>query len=212
MTPPTDDALPRTRRLRLALAVLGIAVLAAAGVGVYLALRGAGPQPGAPSAVSAIPFAGVAKPRPVPNLRFQDAAGRAVSLADFRGKVVLLNIWATWCPPCRKEMPTLDRLQAKLGGPDFAVVALSIDEKGAPAVRAFFDEIGVHALKIYVDPSMQATATLGVPGVPTTLLIDRAGREIGRHLGPAEWDSAAIVRALRARIAPSGSTTAGKSP
>jgi len=204
-TPPSpDDASRRTWRLRLALGALGLALLAAAGVGAYVSQHRPADQSGAAPAAGTAPFARVVKPRPVPDLHFQNEAGAEVSLADFRGKLVLLNIWATWCPPCRKEMPTLDRLQAKLGGPDFEVVALSIDAKGAPAVRSFFAQIGVHALKLYVDPSMQATDALHAPGIPTTLLIDRAGREIGRHVGPAEWDSAPSVTFLRALIAAQG--------
>ncbi len=197
---PASDAGRRSRALRLAVGAVAIAVLAAAGVGAYFAQHGQAGRPSDQVPASSVPFAREAAPRPVGEIRFQDAAGRPVSLADFRGKVVLLNIWATWCPPCRKEMPTLDRLQAKLGGPDFEVVALSIDDKGASAVRAFFDEIGVHKLGIYVDPTMRAADALHAPGVPTTLLIDRAGREIGRHLGPAEWDAAPVVAFLRERI------------
>ena len=85
-------------------------------------------------------FAVHESPRPLPNIQFENGQGEAMSLADFRGKVVLLNIWATWCAPCRREMPTLDRLQATLGGPDFQVVALSIDRQGVPAVQEFYEE------------------------------------------------------------------------
>jgi thiol-disulfide isomerase/thioredoxin len=117
-------------------------------------------------------------------------------LADFRGRVVLLNLWATWCVPCRQEMPTLDRLQARLGGPDFQVIALSIDRTGAPAVRAFYEEIGVRHLPLFLDTTGNAVRQLNAPGLPTTLLLDRAGREIGRFVGPAEWDSPAIVETI----------------
>jgi thiol-disulfide isomerase/thioredoxin len=120
-----------------------------------------------------------------------------MSLADFRGKVVLLNIWATWCAPCRREMPTLDRLQAQLGGSDFEVVALSIDRKGLPVVKEFYAEIGLDTLPIYVDQSGSAQRTLSVLGVPTTLLLDREGNEIGRLLGPAEWDSPEMMAFFR---------------
>ncbi len=109
-----------------------------------------------------------------------------------RGKVVLLNIWATWCTPCRKEMPTLDRLQTALGGTDFEVVALSIDRR-MDAVRKFFAEIGIQKLAMYLDSSAKATRQLGAVGLPTTLLIDREGREIARLIGPAEWDSPDIA-------------------
>jgi len=114
---------------------------------------------------------------------------KAAKLANFHGKVVLLNLWATWCGPCREEMPTLDRLQAKLGGPDFEVVALSIDQEGVAVVKDFYEELGLKALSIFVDESMTAPVALKALGVPTTLLISREGQEIGRHTGPAEWDS-----------------------
>jgi thiol-disulfide isomerase/thioredoxin len=136
-------------------------------------------------------------PQPLPEIQFENRQGEAMSLADFRGKVVLLNIWATWCAPCRREMPTLDRLQATLGGPDFQVVALSIDRQGLPAVQEFYEEIGLETLPIYVDRSGSAQRALSVLGVPTTLLLDREGNEIGRHLGPAEWDAPEIVAFLR---------------
>jgi len=139
-------------------------------------------------------------PRDLPTLPFKGEADKALSLADFRGKVVLLNIWATWCPPCREEMPSLDRLNAKRGGADFEVVALSIDRDTA-LVESFYEEFGIETLRGYFDPSAQAPNLLRAPGVPTTLLIDRNGREIGRALGPAAWDGeqveALIDRALQ---------------
>jgi len=106
---------------------------------------------------------------------------------------VVLNVWATWCVPCRKEMPTLDRLQARLGGKNFLVVALSLDRKGVEAVRGFYQEVGVENLAIYVDPSGQGSHALAIPGVPTTLLIDQEGREVARKMGEAEWDSPEMV-------------------
>jgi thiol-disulfide isomerase/thioredoxin len=138
-----------------------------------------------------------AAPRPLPEIRFENGQGAAMSLADFRGSVVLLNVWATWCVPCRREMPTLDRLQATLGGPDFQVMALSIDRKGLPAVQEFYDELALGTLPIYVDESGEAQRALNVLGLPTTLLLDREGNEIGRLLGPAEWDSPAMVAFFR---------------
>jgi thiol-disulfide isomerase/thioredoxin len=130
--------------------------------------------------------------------------GRKVGvLDDLRGKFVLLNVWATWCVPCRKEMPTLDRLQEQLGGPDFEVVALSVDKGGAEAVRRFYDQIGIRRLSVRVaaDPD-DLLAALGVYGVPTTLLVDRQSREIGRLVGPANWDSKEMIDFLRMKIAP----------
>lgn len=129
--------------------------------------------------------------RELPALTFQDEGGKNLTLADFRGRVVLLNIWATWCPPCREEMPSLDRLNAKRGGPGFEVVALSIDKDPA-AVKPFYRETGIRSLRGYFDPNARASAALGAYAVPATLLIDQRGREIGRAMGPAEWDSAAV--------------------
>jgi thiol-disulfide isomerase/thioredoxin len=137
------------------------------------------------------------EPKAVPEIQFQDSDGKALTLADFRGKVVQLNIWATWCVPCRREMPTLDRLQAKLGGPDFQVLPLSIDRNGFEAITRFYAEVEVKHLGMYLDSSTEAAATLGAVGLPTTLLIDRDGREVGRLVGPAEWDSPDMVVFLR---------------
>jgi thiol-disulfide isomerase/thioredoxin len=146
-------------------------------------------------------------PRPVPEIAFENGQGEAMSLADFRGRVVLLNIWATWCAPCRREMPTLDHLQAELGGRDFEVVALSIDRKGLSAVQQFYDEIGLETLPIYLDQSGKSQPALSVLGIPTTLLLDRQGNEIGRLLGPAEWDSPEMVTFIRGQIQrPSGAS------
>lgn len=144
------------------------------------------------------------KPHPISEVRFEDGRGQVLNLAAFRGKVVLLNVWATWCPPCRWEMPTLDRLQARLGGPDFEVVPLSIDRGGRTAVRRFYREIGITNLGIYVDKTGKATRRLRVLGLPTTLLIDREGRALGRLFGPAEWDAPDIIALLRRTIAMSG--------
>ena len=139
-------------------------------------------------------------PQPLPDIRFFDAAGKQLGLGDFHGKVVLLNIWATWCAPCRQEIPTLDRLQAKLGGADFTVVPLSIDQKGMSAVDGFYREIGVRHLAKYLDAS-QAASRLNAIGVPSTLLIDREGRELGRLVGPAEWDSPDMIAFLQGVVA-----------
>ena len=128
-------------------------------------------------------------PQPLPSFEFADGDGQTLSLAAFRGKVVLLNIWATWCVPCREEMPSLDRLQAALGGADFQVVPLSLDRKGVAVVMTFYAEIGLAHLPIYIDDTGRAAWDLRLFGIPTTLLLDRDGREVGRLVGPADWDS-----------------------
>ena len=139
-------------------------------------------------------------PKPLPEIVLADGEGKAGSLADFRGKFVLLNIWATWCVPCRKEMPALDRLQAKLGGPGFQVLTLSIDRGGADAVRKFYADVGIKNLAIALDAKAEAPFKLGTIGVPTTLLINREGQEIGRLIGAAEWDSPTMVEFLSSKI------------
>jgi thiol-disulfide isomerase/thioredoxin len=148
-------------------------------------------------------------PRPVPALHFTDGQGVDQDLTRFAGKVALLNIWATWCLPCRSEMAALDRLQADLGGPAFEVVAVSVDRGGIDAVRKFYAGNGIAKLAMYNDPSGRAYATLGAFGLPVTLLINRRGDEIGRVVGAADWESATMVGFLRARIRSDASQGAG---
>ncbi|TFH86334.1 TlpA family protein disulfide reductase [Billgrantia azerbaijanica] len=132
-------------------------------------------------------------PRNVPDVDFEDGDGNSLTLSAFEGKLILLNVWATWCGPCREEMPTLDALQAELGGEDFAVVVLSIDRKGIEVVNEFYQEVGIEHLARYVDKTGMASADLGAVGIPTTFLLDRQGREIGRLVGEAEWDTPEMI-------------------
>lgn len=136
-------------------------------------------------------------PQPPPELSFSDAQGNALSLADFRGRLVLMNVWATWCPPCLRELPSLDRLQGALGGDDFEVVALSIDREGASAAQAFFAETGIENLEVYSDRPAAALSDLRLLGLPTTLLLSEDGRVLGRFDGPAEWDTPAAQNLVR---------------
>jgi thiol-disulfide isomerase/thioredoxin len=138
------------------------------------------------------------EPEPLPETRFQDAKGTEKSLADWRGKVVLVNLWATWCAPCRKEMPALDRLQKELGSPKFEVVAISVDRTGLAGARKFLDETNVQNLALYADPTTKLSSALKAVGLPITILLDTEGREIGRLVGPAEWDSEDAKRLIRA--------------
>jgi thiol-disulfide isomerase/thioredoxin len=144
------------------------------------------------------------RPLELPPLRFADGDGTATGLSSFPGRVVLLNVWATWCPPCRDEMPSLDRLQAALGGPKFEGVALSIDQGGLPVVRAFFDRLRLRHLQPYIDSFGDAAESLAPAGVPLTLLVDRDGREVGRKLGPAAWDHPEMVERIRSHLASIG--------
>ena len=139
-------------------------------------------------------------PLPMPEVTFVYEDGRPGSLSDFRGKHVLLNVWATWCPPCREEMPTLDRLQGHLGGDDFHVLPLSIDRAGVKVVRDFYAKTGIENLKIYVDQNAQVMRALKLGGLPTTLLVSPSGQQLGRLVGPAEWDAPELITLFRDRI------------
>ncbi|MFN0217274.1 MAG: TlpA family protein disulfide reductase [Hyphomicrobium sp.] len=169
------------------------------------ATQGAGPPVGAGDASGFKPgqlaaFVAKKTPEPVPNITFQDSTGAPRSLADFKGKTVLLNLWATWCAPCRKEMPGLDRLQQALGGDKFEVVALSLDRQGAEASQKFLTDVGATTLKLYVDPTAKQGTALQILGMPTTILIDAEGRELGRLSGEAEWDSDDAKKMIEAAI------------
>ncbi len=143
--------------------------------------------------------------RRLPPLAFKDAAGNDKTLADWKGRVVLLNLWATWCVPCRKEMPALDALQGRLGGSDFDVVAVNIDTRDAEKPKAWLKEAGVERLAYYADPSARVFQELKVIGkaigMPTTLIVDRAGCEIASLSGPAEWASEDALRLVQATLA-----------
>jgi thiol-disulfide isomerase/thioredoxin len=142
------------------------------------------------------------RPEPLPELAFDTPEGTKASLADFEGRTVLLNLWATWCLPCRQEMPALDRLQGMFDAKDFAVVAVNIDTARLDRPKAFLQEIGVKNLKLYTDSTAAAFQTLKqagkVLGLPTTILIDKEGCEIGTMAGPAQWDSKDALALLNA--------------
>src|SRR5690348_11474959 len=141
-------------------------------------------------------------PLKVPDLAFTDAAGKPMTLADFKGRTVLLNLWATWCVPCRKEMPALAALQQKLGGPEFEVVAVNIDTRNLDRPKTWLQQAGVTGLAYYADASAKVFQDLKAVGkavgMPTSLLVDPAGCEIAYLAGPAEWasdDGLALVKA-----------------
>ena len=143
-------------------------------------------------------------PKPLPELVFEGADGAARSLADFRGRTVLLNIWATWCIPCRQEMPALDDLQRQLGDKDFEVVAINIDTSRLEKRQAFLDSVGVKALAFYADPKadvFQRLKSAGkMSGLPTTMLIDARGCEVGTLQGEAHWASGDAVAMVKAAV------------
>jgi thiol-disulfide isomerase/thioredoxin len=140
----------------------------------------------------------------VPGLAFQDAAGKPLSLEHWHGRTVLVNLWATWCVPCRREMPALDVLQQRLGGPAFEVVAINIDTRDPDKPKAWLREVGINKLTYYTDPTAKTFQDLKeigrAFGMPTTLLVDKLGCEIGTIAGPAEWASDDAVKLIQAAI------------
>ncbi|OJU27124.1 MAG: redoxin [Nitrobacter sp. 62-13] len=145
------------------------------------------------------------KPRQMPDLAFMDGDGQPKKLSDWKGKTVLLNLWATWCVPCRKEMPALDKLEGKLGSDKFAVVAVNIDTRDADKPKAFLRDANLTRLGNFHDEKAEVFQQLkGVGlavGMPTSVLIDGKGCEIGNMSGPAEWDSPDAIDLIQASLA-----------
>ncbi len=182
---------------RVLIAAAAAAVLLAAGVALTL-IRAPVPQRADTLPALAGSFANFtvnAAPSPAPEVGFT-LDGRPTSLAEFRGRVVLLNFWATWCGPCVAEMPSLDRLEAALGGADFAVIAISEDRNPA-VIQPFFDRLELAHLARFHDPAGALSRAFAVRGLPTSVLIDREGRVVGRIEGPAEWDSPEALALMR---------------
>ena len=139
------------------------------------------------------------EPAPVSDVAFTDPDGGEFRLSDFQGKTILLNFWATWCAPCRKEMPMLAELQTEFGGETFEVVTIATGRNSIPGIRRFFDEIEVDNLPLYLDPKQKLGRDMGVLGLPITVILSPEGQEIARMRGDAEWNSdsaKAIIRAL----------------
>ena len=132
----------------------------------------------------------------LPDTVFYLADGKEAQFSDYAGKAIVLNFWATWCPPCREEMPSLDRLAAGHGSEDLVVMTLSLDRGEDSLIRAFYDEIGADSLDIYHDPSMSVSRAMRVFGLPTTLLIDHRGKVVAQLVGTAEWDSPEALAAI----------------
>jgi len=211
---------PRTfkSQLRPRAATLAVALVAGAAVlyGIYshagketapgaCAASASATQALAPLARGEVAALSVAKrPREATPLAFTGPNGAPISLAAFKGRTILLNLWATWCVPCREEMPALDKLQAQLGGPDFEVVAVNIDTTRLDRRRAFLKEAGVERLAFYEDRTADVFQILKkagkVTGLPTTLLIDPDGCELGVMPGPADWASQDAVKLVSATL------------
>jgi thiol-disulfide isomerase/thioredoxin len=137
-------------------------------------------------------------PKPLPDLAFVDDADKPLKLSDYKGKVVLLNFWATWCAPCVKEMPSLDRLQAKMGKDKFVVLPLSLDGPSKPKVVPFYKDKDLTDLGIYFDKGRKTMQAVGVDVLPTSILIDAQGRELGRIEGEADWAKPEAVALMKA--------------
>jgi len=220
MTEPAAESHSKSRRLVLAAAAFCAIAVVAVLAGVY----GIGHLRSNPAAAACAPAVETASriaplargevaalavartPFLVPDLAFKDSTGREHTLADWRGRTVLLNLWATWCVPCRKEMPALDTLQADLGGAKFDVVAVNIDTRDPQKPLTFLKEVGATHLAYYSDASAKVFQDLKVAGkafgMPTTLLVDRSGCEIGEMAGPAEWASADGLKLVNAIVGP----------
>ncbi len=137
--------------------------------------------------------------QPVSEEAFTDPEGGSFQLSDFTGKYVLVNFWATWCAPCRKEMPMLSELQTEYGGEDFEVVTIATGRNELAGIRRFFDEVGVDNLPLFLDPRSGLARDMGILGLPITLILDPEGNEIARMRGDAEWNSPsakAVIEAL----------------
>lgn len=165
----------------------------------FLGLAG---QPG-PARAAAGPEKLVERVAPMPPLTFFDAEGAAKTLDDYKGRALLINLWATWCPPCVAEMPALDRAEALLRGEGFSILPLSSDRGGAAQVRAFYERTGVANLPVLLDPRGAAARALGSRGLPTSIIVNRRGEEVARVEGDVAWDRADVLAALR-RLAPPG--------
>ncbi len=218
--PHPGPARKASRRIPIAAAIIVLG--AALGyVGVYGIGGLTGNPPGDPACRPAVDLARkiaplargevaaltmASKPLRVPDLAFDDAEGKPRKLSDWHGRTVLVNLWATWCVPCRKEMPALDSLQAKLGGPRFEVVAINIDTRDLDKPKAFLREAGLTRLGYFSDPKARVFQDLKAVGralgMPTSVLVDGAGCEIATIAGPAEWASDDAVKLLTAATEP----------
>lgn len=169
----------------------------AAGATVYAALaprQGSAAETGLPKGLSRLVKS---EPRALPEAGFTDAEGRALDAGAYTGKGLLINFWATWCAPCVAEMPALQRTQQALGEEGLTVLALSSDRGGRAQVEAFYQRLGITALPVLLDPRSAAARAFGARGLPTSVIVNRQGREVGRLEGEAEWDHPLWLEELR---------------
>jgi thiol-disulfide isomerase/thioredoxin len=216
MTSPQSSFAKKRLAMVLAGGIAGVIVGLGGVYGIATLTRNAGGDTACRSAVDlarkVAPFArgevaavNVAKsPLRLPALAFQDTTGKPLTLEHWRGRTVLLNLWATWCVPCRKEMPALDALEQRLGGPGFEVVAINIDTRDPDKPKTWLKEVGVRKLAYYADPTASTFQDLKAIGrafgMPTTLLVDPQGCEIATIAGPAEWASGDAIKLIEAAL------------
>ena len=215
---PTRQA---TTRRRIPLVLAAVLIGAAAGFAGIYGFDGLPHQAGDPACRGAVDLAKkiaplvhgevaaltmASTPLRLPDLTFQDAEGKEKKLSDWRGKTVLVNLWATWCVPCRKEMPALDGLEAKLAGPNFEVVAINIDTRDPEKPKKFLSDAGLTRLGYYTDEKakvFQDLKSIGrALGMPTSVLVDPKGCEIGTIAGPAQWNSDDAIKLITAALSP----------
>jgi thiol-disulfide isomerase/thioredoxin len=223
MTNDMPEMLPprpaKTRRIPLAVgAVVAAGVV---GIGLFHVLGGFKRAGGDPTCTGAVELARkiaplahgevaaltmATTPLRLPDLTFDDAEGKPRKLSEWRGKTVLVNLWATWCVPCRKEMPALESLQTKLGGKDFEVVAINIDTRDAEKPKNFLKEANLTRLGYFADQKakvFQDLKNIGKAlGMPTSVLMDTQGCEIATLAGPAEWASEDAIKLIKAAMQP----------
>jgi len=206
----------RPTRLRLAAGAAALALVAAAGLYGTARLLGNRADPACAASAAILPtlrplargevaaFEPAERALPAPRLAFRDGEGAPRSLADLSGRTVLLNLWATWCEPCKREMPALDGLQAALGGPDFEVVAVNIDTRNLDRPRAWLEAAGIRNLAYYSDREAKVFQDLRragqAEGMPTTILVDRDGCRLGTLPGPAGWSAPEAVALVKAAL------------
>ena len=188
MAHPDPNFLPR-RRLLLAGGLAFLAHPAVADVGPGL-LKG-----------TVAKFELVKVSKRLPDLEFLDTDDKPLLFSNYRGKAILVNFWATWCAPCVKEMPSLDRLQAAMGKDKFVVIPLSLDGPSRPKVAPFYEDQKLTNLGIYFDKGRRIMQSLDVSILPTSILVDRSGREIGRLEGEADWDRPEAIALMKAAVA-----------
>ena len=172
----------------------------AATLALFLAAPGLGiaaeSEPDTPGRTKLGEFVPASQPSPAPAISLVDSSGQTIELSDLRGKPLIINLWATWCEPCLREMPSLERLQSRFGE-RIAVLAVSEDRGGNKTVEPFIAKLGLKSVKIYMDPKSEVGHAFAVRGLPTSLLIDRNGMVLGRVEGAADWDSPKILGVLQ---------------